>query len=289
MRSATQPRRCISLLFLLCLISVLRKRICWRAHVATVPTGSSVIPRRTRLEVCLRAVLLKPAKSAVSFASENGFKMPTTIGQVLPDSNYGKVLQKMARRRDIQAVLETGTWIGSGSSLAIATGLKQSDGMLFTIEAVEEKWLLAEHHLRDFPVKCLLGVGVDSDALPSEEFAASQGGGGTGEESREVWSEWLRNERAVAETYPFGLIKPICEKLPIDFLHIDGGEFSGPAELSTALQYCKDLRLIALDDTGTFKNRENYRYLQHSNDWKMIEEDQKDRHGWAVFEHVRRS
>ena len=69
----------------------------------------------------------------------------------------------------------------------------------------------------------------------------------------------------------------------VDLVHIDGGEFSGPAEFETAILYCKDVKYIALDDTTLFKNNRNYNTLLSNSSWKIFKENQSDRNGWAVF------
>ena len=211
----------------------------------------------------------------------DGFHFKHPAGQVGRETPYGEVLYEVASSSDVNVAIETGTWDGSGSSMALGSGLKDSYGVLFTIEAVEERWIHAEHNLAQYPVKCLLGVGVDSSELPTQYEVLQNGG--VGSSSEEEWTKWLEGEKAITDSYPIGLIKPICERYRVDFVHIDGGEFAGPAEFRAVRKYCKNVRYIALDDTLMYKNKANYGLLSADPQWEIMKEDPHDRQGWAVF------
>lgn len=209
-----------------------------------------------------------------------GFNFKEPAGQVGPDSAYGQVLSELAARDEIQVVLETGTWDGTGSSLAIGQGLLNSGGVLFTIEAVEEKWIHAQHNLAIYPVRCLLGVGVDTANYPKIEDVETVNGM---EQMHKDWRSWHAAEKRLADLYPVGLIKPICERYPVQFVHIDGAEFAGVDEYTVVRKYCDDVKFIAMDDVRTFKNFINYKKLKNDPTWKVYKENLNERNGWAVF------
>eukprot|EP00223_Ostreococcus_mediterraneus_P007488 CAMPEP_0179703014 /NCGR_PEP_ID=MMETSP0937-20121108/2575_1 /TAXON_ID=548131 ORGANISM="Ostreococcus mediterraneus, Strain clade-D-RCC2593" /NCGR_SAMPLE_ID=MMETSP0937 /ASSEMBLY_ACC=CAM_ASM_000575 /LENGTH=225 /DNA_ID=CAMNT_0021576167 /DNA_START=446 /DNA_END=1123 /DNA_ORIENTATION=+ len=209
-----------------------------------------------------------------------GFKFKEPAGQVGPDTPYGRVLREIAERPEIQVILETGTWDGTGSSLALGQGLLKSKGVLFTIEAVEEQWIHAQHNLASYPVKCLLGVGVDTTNYPTiEEVEAVLGM----DQMHVDWRNWHASEKTLTDLYPVGLIKPICERYPVQFMHIDGAEFAGIAEYKVVRKYCKDVKFIAMDDVRTFKNFINYGKLKTDASWQVFKENMSERNGWAVF------
>jgi hypothetical protein len=210
-----------------------------------------------------------------------GFSLDSEAGQVKPESAYGKALHQVASLKDVRVAVETGTWDGSGSSLSIAKGLKESRGVLFTIEALEEMWLKAERSLSGYPVKCLLGVGVDTSFFPTIDDVVIAGG--VGDSPQDEWQKWHSGEKKLADAYPVGLIKPICERFKVDFVHIDGGEFSGPTEYRSVRSHCKDVKFIALDDTNLYKNKANYADLAADTAWQIFKENKEDRFGWAIF------
>lgn len=211
--------------------------------------------------------------------SDFHFELPA--GQVGLETPYGKVLYDLTILPDVRVAIETGTWDGSGSSMALGMGFKDTEGILLTIEAVEEKWIHAQHNLAPYPVKCLLGVGVDSSELPTVQDVLQSGG--VSSHPPDEWIEWLAGEKTLSNSYPVGLIRPICERFKVDLVHIDGGEFAGPSEFRAVLKHCVHIRYIALDDTRMYKNKGNYQFLASDAGWEVVREDPNDRHGWAVF------
>ena len=92
-------------------------------------------------------------------------------------THFGKEMYRLASLPDTRLVLELGTWNGGGSSLCIGKGLKDSgSGFLFTMEAVEDKWLQAGNTLRDYPVKTILGSAVEASEI--SPIATIVAGGG---------------------------------------------------------------------------------------------------------------
>jgi hypothetical protein len=68
-----------------------------------------------------------------------------------------------------------------------------------------------------------------------------------------------------------------------DFVIIDGGEFTGSAEFA----YCHDSKYVALDDTNSFKTWEVRNQLFLNPSYKLIDENENERNGWAIFERVK--
>lgn len=256
-----------------------------RQFLKSVPTPSQLADtakQEAALLLSLHAAHKRPQPTVAEVLEKvPGFQFERPAGQVGPETPYGKVLYDLSTLPDVRVAIETGTWDGSGSSMALGMGFKDSEGMLFTIEAVEEKWIHAEHNLAQYPVKCLLGVGVDSSELPTVDKVLQEGG--VGSASEETWTGWLAGEKALSDSYPVGLLKPICERYKVDLVHIDGGEFAGPAEFKSVQKHCKHVHYIALDDTLMYKNKANYRYLASDPEWEVVKEDKDSRFGWAVF------
>lgn len=64
-----------------------------------------------------------------------------------------------------------------------------------------------------------------------------------------------------------------------DFVIIDGGEFTGEAEFC----YLQNSKYIALDDTNSYKCWSVREALKTNSEYELIEENQTERNGWAVF------
>jgi hypothetical protein len=64
-----------------------------------------------------------------------------------------------------------------------------------------------------------------------------------------------------------------------DFVIIDGGEFTGEAEFC----YLQNSKYIALDDTNSYKCWGIREELKSNSNYELVEENQKERNGWAVF------
>ena len=226
--------------------------------------------------------------TAAEFVRSKGFKLETSVGQVNMGTEFGRILYQVTKQDDVELVLETGTWNGGGSSVCLATGLQETSGFLLTLEAVESKWLEAENNLRHLPAKCILGTAVDEydTTFPSIDNVNKDGGIPGAKQAQ--WNEWRIGEERVLKSYPIGMLKALCQKLPFDMLYLDSGEFCGPNEFDIALKYCTTARYIALDDTATFKNRTPRKRLLEDPDWELVDENLKDRHGWALFKHKTR-
>lgn len=59
--------------------------------------------------------------------------MNEPLGQILPDSPFGKLLTGLAKRSKI--IVEVGTWHGEGSTRCLANGLVTPEQRLYTIES----------------------------------------------------------------------------------------------------------------------------------------------------------
>ncbi len=71
------------------------------------------------------------------------------------------------------------------------------------------------------------------------------------------------------------------DELPesIDLLLIDAGEFGADSEFTRLAPLSK---VIALDDTGIYKNKKNRSMLINDPAWEVVADMPHDRHGWIV-------
>ena len=90
---------------------------------------------------------------------------------------------------------------------------------------------------------------------------------------------WHKQEFYVASKYAFG---NMTLKDKIDFLLLDGGVFSGKADLEVWFPKVREGGFIALDDINDIKNYHNYHWLKDSN-FDCVWENKAYRNGSAIF------
>lgn len=75
-------------------------------------------------------------------------------GQILPTSEFGKLLTELAARAEV--IVEIGTWHGLGSTLCLAKGLVRPSQRLWTVEPSKACWREASSYWKDEPRITLL-------------------------------------------------------------------------------------------------------------------------------------
>jgi hypothetical protein len=188
-----------------------------------------------------------------------------TDGQVTMGTGFGKALNKLAKQDDVKLFLEIGTWFGAGSTMSIATGLKESgpEKLLYTIEIFEPAWLYARKKLRDFPVMCLLGGTVTPSLYLTESEIPPD------EKGDHFRLYYHRDMKLAAFQVP--LLEPLCKNFKFDAVLIDGNEYSGWGEFNLVKDECKP-KYLALHDVGTLKTRKISAYLdQNKDEWKLLD------------------
>jgi hypothetical protein len=89
------------------------------------------------------------------------------------------------------------------------------------------------------------------------------------------WRTWYAGEHANFEKTTIGTLPDT-----IDFVVIDGGEFSGPGDWAAVKT--KNPKYVALDDTFTVKTDSVLREMLASGEW-MVLYDGNDRNGWSIL------
>jgi len=192
-----------------------------------------------------------------------------SVGQILPDSAFGKVLTQLAGQ--CRYILEIGTWKGQGSTVCLYNGLPPT-ACLVTLEADEGAWREASKFWRakkDPRVCCIYGRVVESRDM--KPFTSPHPGGATLDD----WRYDMNNAHHAPMV--MGLIPN-----GIDLLLLDGGEWSSEAELERLRDRCK---FIALDDTNPKFSTKNWacRVDLLKRGWTAFHDELSQRHGWAVF------
>lgn len=211
----------------------------------------------------------------------NGFKTAekSQIGQVTLDSELGKKLYDYAQDDNIKTFLEIGTWNGLGSTKCFIEGFKnrKTSFKFYSLECNKEK--------SDYAKKLYSGIenvyildNVLLNKIPSDIY--------------DIFPVLLENEtmnywnkidfQNMADKKLFFETTPNLPEI-FDFILLDGGEFTTWFEYNLIKDKCK---LLALDDTNTFKCKKIVEELKLSNQWEVIHESD-ERNGIMIFNKIK--
>jgi hypothetical protein len=189
-------------------------------------------------------------------------------GQINIQSHFGKMIYNFIKRLDIINIVEIGTWNGEGSTQCILNALNNRK-KFYTIESDPEMYNKAVFFNKKYKemsnVFFLLGSIVNCKELYTDNLSYEE-------------KNWLEKDKS-----NYLNTSNVYNKLPknIDFLLLDGGEFSTRSEF---LKLKDKSKIIALDDCNCRKNKLNIKDLKKDDSFALLHENLKDRNGWAIFE-----
>lgn len=195
------------------------------------------------------------------------------IGQINIDSEAGKWIHSISSQKDVFNIVEIGTWNGAGSTNCVYQAIKETTKSLISLEINFEMHKHAMNFYKNKnEVKLLLGKITDeliSLENLNELFFKDY--------SFEIKNSW-RNQDLLNLKKCKNVLHLIPEK--IDFLILDGGEFSSLAEFNILKNRSS---FIFLDDVRppTIKN-----YLAREELLKvgnLVFENLNDRNGYSIF------
>lgn len=203
-------------------------------------------------------------------------------GQILPESNFGRVLTRLAEHSN--TIVELGCWRGGGSTRCLAAGLVRPEQRMWSIDISPQ--MIAEARERNPDVRITFLCGT---VLKPEECAPSSHGlYGKSYQSKSLVPEDQRLPEALAEMQRTSQCPCIIDQLPeqIDLCLFDGGEYSTRFDFLKIYKRCK---VVALDDIRkdvAWKNFRNHDSLITSlgdAQWNLLFHRPFERHGWSVF------
>jgi hypothetical protein len=187
-------------------------------------------------------------------------------GQINLHTHPGMKINEISRLEEVNTIVEIGTWNGAGSTACVIAGIKNKpNAKFYSLECDEQQYNLATSIVdKAENVHLLLGKIVEDTELDIENLSAAEVG-------------WLAGDREALSKVP-----NVLEQLPetIDFLILDGGEFSTKAEFEKLKDRSK---YIFLDDTAIRKNKANRANLLADNNFTTIEDKLTDRNGWGLY------
>lgn len=204
-------------------------------------------------------------------------------GQIsLKSEEGGKIIELLRAKcgSEIKTIVEIGTWNGLGSTLCILNGMEGHESVRFwSLECNKEKHeaaLESLEHILDDRTKLLWGSIIDRDHIQSKAYLAHF----PELESSEQLQHWFQVDLSNCLVAP-QVLKDLPEK--IDFLLLDGGEFTTLHEFSLLFSRC--VGYIALDDTKLDKCKEIRNLLTGLFEWGEIV-SLNTRNGFSIFKRI---
>ena len=206
-----------------------------------------------------------------------------TRGQILLGSERGKCIYELCQLNHVKNIVEIGTWYGGGSTACVLEAINRPSYSIvknervyefFTLEIDRKMYDIATKNRPDMTnIHFIYGSIVKSEDLIKDELKGPQ-------------LAWLQDDVANTDSAPY-----VLDQMPktIDFLILDGGEFSSKKEFEVLKDRTK---MIFLDDTHALKNRDNRQYMLQSDEYDCIADvtPRNGHNGWsAFFKHQRLS
>jgi len=197
----------------------------------------------------------------------------STQGQILANSTFGSLLEKLIMMNLPKTIVEIGTWKGMGSTKRIVDAIIKSNykelPRFISLETNPQFHTIAENNLNKFLsyVELIHGRIVDIENVTNYISGLT-----LSPKHQKFFNDDLVN---------YSECENVLHRLPekIDFLLLDGGEFSSYLEW----ELLKDRsRIIALDDTKMLKNKKAVEGALSDNQFELIFSSD-ERHGFHIF------
>ncbi|RJQ55390.1 MAG: hypothetical protein C4521_02405 [Actinobacteria bacterium] len=205
----------------------------------------------------------------------------------------GETLYELAKRPEVEKVLEIGTWNGEGSTYCLAQGLGETSGRLVSIEVDAEQHGKAAsfYEGKDLPVELIQGLTLHpDDYAPYESYLPLISEHHYEQEAPGTHETWYRQELELAGSAErTDVLWELLEREgEFDLVLFDGGEFLSHSEFLFLEPHVA--RYIVLDDTNgrmAIKNTLSRDWLIGSSAWELAIDEQHERNGWLVAERKR--
>lgn len=209
-------------------------------------------------------------------------------GQMGLAGNIGSALNELARRPDVEKVIEIGTYNGEGSTYCIAEGLSHTTGRLRTIEVDRDLCGQARgfYEHAGLPVDLVCGLSVSLDDYRSYEYYLPRIERTAYEaEAPGTHRTWYERELGLARAAErTDTLRDVVRRDGwYDLAFLDGGEYASEVEFHRLVPHVR--AYLVLDDTNperSIKNAANREWLAWSPDWELIADEPDDRCGWCV-------
>jgi hypothetical protein len=192
-------------------------------------------------------------------------------GQILSESSFGDFIGSLIGEYKPNKIVEIGTWKGLGSTLVIINSIKKylESAKFYSLESNKVFYEEAVCNLQENIEYVELIYGRIIEKYEIDDFVKN-------EILTDEQSLWL-----IEDLQNFAQCNNVLDRIPdqIDFLLLDGGEFSTYAEWSKLKARTE---IVALDDTHCLKCKKIRCELIEDDSYDMLI-DSDDRNGFSVF------
>ncbi|MHC5060099.1 MAG: glycosyltransferase [Planctomycetota bacterium] len=198
------------------------------------------------------------------------------------ESSFAKSIEKFFERIHPKRIIETGTYLGTGTTTVIARALKKlalDDAVFYTIEVNPQHYLRARQHLveNDFNVRCLNGLSVPRSMLPSREDIRQRTV--TNIECEGIFVDHKETERVTLyykETdftdVPDNLLYKCLEQFDFrpEFVLLDSAGHMGNVEFNYLVANLRGSCYIGLDDIYHVKHHKSYEQIKNDSRFELV-------------------
>lgn len=195
----------------------------------------------------------------------------SVYGQMNESTERWRLIKELLNENDLQNLVEIGTWKGMGSTLCILKNKKIGSSFI-TLETSFENYQIAKNNLVNYNNEFSLIYGRIIEVNDVIDFISDL----SLSEEQKVWlNEDLNN---------FKKTQNVIEQLPIeiDFLLLDGGEFSTYSEWKKLRSRTK---FVALDDINVLKCSKIYSELSKDSNYELVSLSNEG-HGFCIFKKI---
>jgi hypothetical protein len=194
------------------------------------------------------------------------------MGQINPETQFGAFLKKIAGEPGVHSIVDIGAWNGLGSTRCLMEGIKdRTDAHVYSYENKKEFWEVASRNWTGND-KVSVIYGRLTDRLMTRVEIEGHRNFPFVDEHYKLWYD--DDVKCFMES---PLVSPPDT---IDFVVIDGGEFSTQGDWDVVSKYTP--KYIALDDTHVIKCSDIEVELDANPSYEKIGSG-TDRNGWAIF------
>lgn len=200
-------------------------------------------------------------------------------GQIKTNSERGQLIKKIITEKNLENIVEIGTWKGGGTTTIIAESIRDNCKFI-TLETNFENFSQAQKNLSSFGNKIELIHGRIVELEDSLFFFNSLNlNDDVDVTSSQHVSRFLQDFKNLLST------ENVLNNLPknIDFLILDGGEYTTYSEWKILEERTK---IIAINDTKMTKSKKIYNELSKNPNYELIQKIDYEGNGFAVFEKI---
>ena len=195
-------------------------------------------------------------------------------GQINKGTPFGDEIYNTCTLSDVDVCVDIGAWNGLGSTKCIVQALRdKKKGHVFSFEIDDAMYSEASQIWSENPYITLSKSRLATSMMTIDEVKNHPNYSNI---SNQNWMEWYSGELANFDKSNVG-------ELPdkVDFVIIDGGEFSGSGDWNAVKD--KNPKYVALDDIFTVKTSHIRDELLSSGLWD-IKSQGNDRNGWIILQ-----